>query len=535
MFPAIVGGIGMFLLGMSLLTDGLQTAAGDALRTLLRRYTRTRLSALATGAFVTALVQSSSAVTVATIGFVGAGLLTFTGAFGVICGANVGTTATAWIVAGLGLKVTMSVVALPLIGVGAFCKLLLRGRGASVGLSLAGFGLIFVGLDTLQAGMATLGTRIDLARFAGDGLLARFALAGVGLVMTVVMQSSSAAVATSLAAVHSGTLTIEHAAAMVIGQNVGTTVTALLGSVGGTVAARRIAAAHVLFNVGTGVVALALFPAFVALVVRVFGRSEPALTVSGFHSVFNVLGVAIFLPLAGPIGLLLARLIPARGHTLTARLTRAQTTVAAVAVEAAQKTARVIAVATFRALATRLRGEGKLHTHSLDELRGALDATRAYLAGLRADPASPRTYGAHVAALHALDHLHALVEALEPAQFAGVLAASDTLRPVALVLATRLDDAAHWLESDAEAGAPPLDEAAADMVERRKVLRVEILAATARGEESPERGGAELETVAWMERIAQRAARVQYHLTVATAREASEAPPSRTSQMPEAV
>lgn len=525
----------MFLLGMSLLTDGLQTAAGDALRTLLRRYTRTRLSALATGAFVTALVQSSSAVTVATIGFVGAGLLPFAAAFGVICGANVGTTATAWIVAGLGLKVTMSVVALPLIGVGAFCKLLLRGRGASAGLALAGFGLIFVGLDTLQAGMATLGTRVDLARFAGDGFLARLALVGVGLVMTIVMQSSSAAVATTLAAVHGGTLTIEHAAAMVIGQNVGTTVTALLGSVGGTVAARRVAAAHALFNVGTGVVALALFPAFVALVVRVFGRGEPALTVSGFHSVFNVLGVLIFLPLAGPVGTTLARLIPARGHTLTARLSRAQTTVPAVAVEATQQTARAIAVATFRALAARLQGEARLPDHSLDDLRGALDATRAYLAELRADPASPRTYGAHVAALHALDHLHALVEALELAHHAGVVAASDALRPTALALSIRLDDAATWLAADAESGAPPLDETAADMSERRKSLRIKILAATARGEESPERGGAELETIAWIERIAQRAARVLHHLTAATALDGAEAPPSRASQMPEAV
>ncbi len=505
----------MFLLGMSLLTDGLQTAAGDALRTMLRRYTRNRLAALATGAFVTAVVQSSSAVTVATIGFVGAGLLTFTGAFGVICGANVGTTATAWIVAGLGLKVRMSVVALPLLGVGAFGKLLLRGRGASISMALAGFGLIFVGLDTLQAGMATLGTRIDLARFAGDGFVARLALVGVGLVMTVVMQSSSAAVATSLAAVHGGTLTIEHAAAMVIGQNVGTTVTALLGAVGGTVAARRIAAAHAVFNIGTGVLALALFPVFVSVVLRVFGRDDPALAVSGFHSLFNALGVLVFLPLAAPLGALLERVFPARGHTLLGGLSRAQTAVPAVAVEATQQTARSIAAATFRALACRLRGEGKLLDHSLEDLHGALEFTRAYLTTLRSDPASPRTYAAHVSALHVLDHLRALVEALEPAHHAGVVAASDTLRPTARLLADRLEESADWIAAQAETAPPPLDAAAESMVERRKTLRISILAATARGEESPERAGAELETVAWMERIVQRAARVQFHLTAA--------------------
>jgi len=524
----------MFLLGMSLLTDGLESAAGDALRSLLRRYTRTPLSAFLTGVVVTGIVQSSTAVSVATIGFVGAGLLPLAGAFGVLCGANVGTTLTAWVVAGLGLKLRIAAVALPLIALGALVKLLRRGRVGALGTALAGFGLIFVGLDGLQSGMGTLNTRLDLAQFAGDGMGARLLLVGVGCVMSIVLQSSTVAVATTLTAVHTGTLTIEQAGALVIGQNVGTSATGILAALGANVTARRAAASHVLFNVGAAVLMFAAFPLCMWLVLRVFGRHNPALAVSGMHTLFNLVGAVVFLPMTRQVVALLVRLFPRQGRTLTSSLPQGQPSAPGVAVEAAQKTARAIAADTLRALATRLHDNGVRPPHTLDELRDALDTTRAYLAEFRSDPATSRTYAAHVATLHALDHLHALIEALEPAHYAGVIAASDTVRPMAHALAVRLDDTAAWIASGADHGGPPLEAAATEMAARRKALRVEILAATARGEQSPERGNAELETVAWIDRIAQRAARVQYHLTAAATRP-EEKPVQRNSIVPEAL
>jgi phosphate:Na+ symporter len=153
MFTQLLGGIGLFLLGMLLLTDGLKAAAGDALKRVLVRFTGRPVSAFFSGLTLTALVQSSSATTLATIGFVSAGLLTFAQAIGIVIGGSVGTTTTGWLVSLLGLKLSVGKLALPFIGVGALMRLMLKGRASPLGLALAGFGLIFVGIDLLQSGM----------------------------------------------------------------------------------------------------------------------------------------------------------------------------------------------------------------------------------------------------------------------------------------------------------------------------------------------------------------------------------------------
>ncbi|MBA3886586.1 MAG: Na/Pi cotransporter family protein [Acidobacteria bacterium] len=260
MIPALAGGIGLFLLGMILLTDGLKAAAGDALRRLLAHFTGGPIKALLSGAAVTAVVQSSSATTLTTIGFVSAGLLTFPQAVGVIFGANLGTTSTGWIVSLLRLKLNIGRVALPLVAVGAMMRLLTPGRTAAVGLALAGFGLIFVGIDMLQVGMAGLALRLDPGALPGGTVAGRLLLVGVGIVMTIIMQSSSAALATTLTALASGTIDLQQGAALVIGQNVLTTMTAGLAAIGASVPAKRTALAHILFNVFTGVAAFAVLP-----------------------------------------------------------------------------------------------------------------------------------------------------------------------------------------------------------------------------------------------------------------------------------
>lgn len=168
MIGSLLGGIGLFLLGMILMTDGLKTAAGDALRRVLLRFTGGPFRAMLSGATITALVQSSSATTLTTIGFVSAGILTFQQAVGVIFGANLGTTSTGWLVSLLGFKVSIASYALPMVGVGALLNLLGRGRLRAAGLALAGFGLIFVGIDQLQSAMAVVATRIDPSMFPRD-------------------------------------------------------------------------------------------------------------------------------------------------------------------------------------------------------------------------------------------------------------------------------------------------------------------------------------------------------------------------------
>lgn len=305
MLAHFLGGIGLFLLGMTLMTDGLKLAAGPALETLLSRWTSTRLRALFSGISITALVQSSSAVTVATLGFVNAGLLGFQHALWVIFGSNVGTTLTAWLVALLGFSIKIDAYALPLIGIGAF--LYLGGpnpRFKASGTAIAGFGLLFLGIDFLKSSFDGLGAGVSDSLIAGGGVsLVWMVLAGT--VLTVMMQSSSAAIALILTAIASQLLPLEAGAAAVIGANIGTTSTAILASFGATANGKRLSMAHVMFNLITGAVALLLLPLFMVLLNAITPEGEaasnPALFLAGFHTLFNLLGVLLMWPLGTPM------------------------------------------------------------------------------------------------------------------------------------------------------------------------------------------------------------------------------------------
>lgn len=296
----LLGGLGLFLLGMELMTDGLRLAAGSALQRILRASTTTRVRALAVGGLVTAVVQSSSAVTVATIGFVNAGLLPLAGALWVLYGANVGTTMTGWLVSLLGFGFKIDALALPLVGVGVAVRLTGAGsRRAALGTALAGFGLLFLGIEMLKHAFDGVASAITLP--AGVGWTAVLAQLGVGLALTVLMQSSSASLTVALSAAEAGLISAQGAAAVVIGANIGTTVTAVLAAVRATPNAKRAALAHVAFNVITAGVALALLPWLVQALLQAkqaLGWPPlPALTVAMFHTLFNVLGVLLMWPL----------------------------------------------------------------------------------------------------------------------------------------------------------------------------------------------------------------------------------------------
>ncbi len=301
---SVLGGVGLFLLGMRLMTEGLKAAAGGALRRVLESSTRTRWRGLASGIGITSLVQSSSAVTIAAIGFVNAGLLGLGGAVAVLYGANVGTTTTGWLVAGLGVHLDVKAFALPLVGTGMALGLLARGRRAGgAGEALAGFGVFFLGVSVLKAAFAGLGEGLQLGALVGEGPLRALLFVGLGFLLTLLTQSSSAAIALVLTAVSQAVVPVGTGAALVIGANVGTTSTAALAVVGATANARRVAAAHLVFNALTGIVALALLP------VLLHGLSEvqtalrldaqPAASVAAFHTLFNLLGVALLWPLTG--------------------------------------------------------------------------------------------------------------------------------------------------------------------------------------------------------------------------------------------
>src|SRR5262245_17373375 len=250
----LLGGLGLFLLGIHLLTDGLKSLAGASLRRALQRLVSGKFSAVASGALFTAAIQSSSATIFTVIGFVSAGLVTFPQALGINIGATLGTTSTPWLVAIFGFRIRIALVALPILGIGALLWIVGRGRWRSLGAVLAGFGLIFTGIDYLQTGMK--GVSWDLESFAGTGAAARWILAAIGIVMTIVMQSSTAAAATTLVALDAGSLTFEQGCAMVVGQSVGTAAKTALAAIGGSVAVRRTAMAHIVYSLALGVFGL---------------------------------------------------------------------------------------------------------------------------------------------------------------------------------------------------------------------------------------------------------------------------------------
>jgi len=299
----LAGGLGLFLLAVNMISDGLKLAAGHALRNLLGKWTRTPAHGIATGLSITAIVQSSSAVTIATIGFVNAGLITMYQALGVVYGANLGTTVTGWLVAIIGFKINVDAFALPIIGIGMLLHL--TGKNSSrahFGMALAGFGLFFIGIDVLKDAFEGLAAAIDLQKFTVDGIAGVFFYVGIGFLMTVLTQSSSAAIAITLTAATGGILGLYAAAAMVIGANVGTTSTAVIAVIAATPNAKRVAGAHIIFNVVTGIVALLILP-LLFLVVKTTGnilglQDIPAVTLALFHTTFNVLGVLLMWPLS---------------------------------------------------------------------------------------------------------------------------------------------------------------------------------------------------------------------------------------------
>lgn len=307
-----LGGIGLFLLGMRLMTEGLTSAAGNALRAILAIATHSRARAILSGVLITALVQSSSAVIFTTVGFVNASLLSLGQAVGVIYGSNLGTTLTSWLVALLGFNLDLQALALPAIGVGMAISVVSGARRyGAIGRALAGFGLFFLGIDVLRGSFDGLGDAVLLQNWAEQGILSLLLFLGIGVVLTVLMQSSSAALAVTLTAAAGGLIPLNAAAAMVIGANVGTTTTALFAVIGATAPAKRAASAHVIFNIVTGLVSFLLLPMLLEVVHyigRIFDSEQNLVTsLALFHTLVNFLGLLIMWPLTDRLVALLER------------------------------------------------------------------------------------------------------------------------------------------------------------------------------------------------------------------------------------
>ncbi len=322
----VIGGLGIFLLGMKNMSEGLQAIAGGGLRRMISAVTDNRIMAVGVGTLVTTLVQSSSITTVMVVGFVNSGFMNLSQAIGVIMGANIGTTITGWILA---LKIGKY--GLPLLGLGAFGYLFVRkDRVRYLALAIMGLGMVFFGLELMKNGFSVIKELPDFeawfARFDASTYFGVLKCAAVGCLLTFIVQSSSATLGITISLAAIGVIPFETAAALVLGENVGTTITAWLASLGATTNARRAAYFHVVFNILGVLWVTALFgkvfiPAVnqmldLAFIQRLAGVDAAGVNVTvkiaAVHTTFNVINTLLFFPFASMLGRLLERIIPQR-------------------------------------------------------------------------------------------------------------------------------------------------------------------------------------------------------------------------------
>lgn len=281
-FLGLLGAVGLFLYGMKVMSEGLQKAAGDRLRNILSAMTRNRFTGLLTGCAITALIQSSSASTVMVVSFVNAGLMTLAQSMAVIMGANVGTTFTAWVIALFGFKVNMSLFILPLIGLAVVLLFTNKSKSKSIGEFLIGFSFLFMGLDMISQYVPDLQSNPEmfavLKEYASMGIGSILIFALVGLVLTMIIQSSAATFAITLIMCSKGWITFDLACALVLGSNIGTTITPIIASMSGNVAARRASMGHLLFNLLGTLWCLCVFVPFAnmnAWLTEAIGQGDP--------------------------------------------------------------------------------------------------------------------------------------------------------------------------------------------------------------------------------------------------------------------
>ncbi len=320
----LLGALGLFLYGMRVMSDALLELAGDRMRSILATTTSNRFLAVLTGFSITAIIQSSSATTLMVVSFTNAGLLTLVEAIGVIMGANIGTTVTAWLISIIGFKLSMSAIALPLVGIGFACTLREDRQWQQWGYFIIGFAVLFIGLQFLKESVPDISGNAEalaaLSAYTSMGFLSVLLFLALGAVLTLVMQSSSAAMALTLLMTWEGWVPFDMAAAMVLGQNIGTTVTANLAALVANYQATRAARAHLIFNVLGVILALIVFYPSIEAVDWFMQYTEGAsplvqasaipIALSVYHTAFNVINTLLLLAFVDKIAAIVCRLVP---------------------------------------------------------------------------------------------------------------------------------------------------------------------------------------------------------------------------------
>ena len=315
----LLGALGLFLFGMSMMSEALQKVAGNKMRSILASMTKNRLLGVLTGVIVTSIIQSSSATTVMVVSFVNAGLLTLAESISVIMGANIGTTITAWLVSLIGFKFSIANIAIPLIGFSLLFIFSKNDRRKSIGEVMVGFSLLFIGLEYLKNSVPDIKSNPEMLQFLTDytnmgyGSILLFLL--IGSILTVIVQSSSATMAITLIMLSQGWISFEIGAAMVLGENIGTTITANIAGLTAKTNARRAALSHTMFNICGVIWVLIIFYPFINLIEWMVGgntteNANSLYALSMFHTMFNVSNTFIMIWLIKPLETIVCKILP---------------------------------------------------------------------------------------------------------------------------------------------------------------------------------------------------------------------------------
>ncbi len=479
------GGVGLVLIGMSTMSDGLRELGGTAIRDLVSRAGKRPLRGFAVGAGATAAMQASSSTVLAAMGFAGAGLVTTLEAIPIVAGATVGTTSTTWLVATVGASPTVSAALMPLVLVGALLRMLGTGNAKRIGLFLAGIGVIFLGLSLLKGSLGPIVGHLDLDDVDGSTWAGRLWLVGLGLALAVLMQSSAAPIAIAMTAISGGSLSFGQAAPIVVGASVGTTSTAAIAMVAVGAASRQVGLSWIAVATLAGAIATVGMPLFESLTLAIADRrgASSTVTLAIFHTLFATVGAFAAISFRGGLARRCMQVFPDRRKALG--LDPALRAVPSAAIEAARRAIAATALPMVESARRELAEGLAPPPATLDEAREGGQSIDAFLRSIDRQALTPDDAEQQVACLQALEHLRAI----RKIDGRGSLVATGRLVELAEARTAAIgatDAAADWLRSPS--GPSPgtaLVETATRIAAERAVARGRVLSRLARGELDP--------------------------------------------------
>lgn len=510
-----IGGLGLFLLGIVIMSDGLRALAGDAMRSALIRFTNSPLSGAITGIITTAVLRSSTVTTVAAVGFVAAGLMSFPASLGIIFGANTGTTITGWIVALFGFKFQINNLMMIFLFIGVLLKLLAKNRIATFGYTLGGFSIVFLGVAMMQQGMSGFGEFISPQQLPDDTIIGRLKLVAFGILFTTITQSSSAGVATALTALYAGSINFEQAAALVIGMDVGTTITAVLATIGQSVEARRTGFSHVIYNIITAFIALLFITPYTLFCDAFFPNAithNAEISLVAFHTIFNIFGLIIILPFTKQFAAMMVKLIKEKHTLYTDTLDTMLLNQPSLALTAVQNSTYREIIALLSHI-NAILGDPQSRRTNIGELQEALNKTHTYIDQISLQNESSAQWERLLSMIHTLDHLQRLHERCEEEEDRAI-----TLRDTKYFAKERdiMIDGIKVLIEAMESGEWYKVLKSSQATKNRlykslKPSRAAVVKQIARGEIDVANGTDYMEGIRWLKRVSWHLVRISYH------------------------